>query len=799
MALTKLRAHQLFDIDYKQAVRVLTDSNVSLSGGAPLTVDGVSLTSDDRVLVAGQTTASQNGLYQVVTPGSGSNGTWIRSQDADTTGELLSGAIVMVAEGDVYADTQWKLVTDNPITIGSTALTWEQNSAFAFGNIYANGIAVLASTVGDTVNIDAGDNITISANATSKTVTIGVTGISLNSISNGTSNVNVVSSGGNITVGVAGSEVAKFSSTGLDVTGAITASTTINATGNITGGNLSTAGSIDAASLDLTNTLNVDGLSTFQSNVSIAGNLSVTGNITYINVSDLVVEDPLIFLAANNVTDLADIGFTAQWNDGTQQYGGIARDHTDGVWKVFSGVTTAPTTVVDWANAVFDTFRVGALRVDGYISGADIDLTGNVTGTTGVFTTGNITTVNATTINGTNAVLSGDIDASTGTIDTLDGVDASFSGNLEVTGTSTFTGNITSGNIDVVKLTNGSMIIASGNISNAGTVAATNVNATDIIASNVTVTTVNATDVNATDVNATDGTFTGNVVATGDIDATGDMGATSILATGTITAIGNIDGGNISTTGLIGSALLNVTANAVVGNITAGAGVFSQDVSGSGSAVFTGNITGGNLITSGGIDATGTIIAVGNITGGNLITSGDIDATGTITAGNYLGNGATLSGINAFSTFVVDGQDNVVADSISDSLTLTAGAGIVLLTDAANDAITIAVVSSGDSIFATGGDMGTVDEEVNATEDLGTVDTGADPVAATYNLEQIVQSGVLYPDQLVLPSYTVAELGSLSATPAGQMVFCTNDAGGSIPAFSDGTDWRRVTDRQVIS
>ncbi len=33
----------------------------------------------------------------------------------------------------------------------------------------------------------------------------------------------------------------------------------------------------------------------------------------------------------------------------------------------------------------------------------------------------------------------------------------------------------------------------------------------------------------------------------------------------------------------------------------------------------------------------------------------------------------------------------------------------------------------------------------------------------------------------------------------GSWIFVTDDVGGSIPAFSDGTNWRRATDRAVIS
>jgi hypothetical protein len=203
-----------------------------------------------------------------------------------------------------------------------------------------------------------------------------------------------------------------------------------------------------------------------------------------------------------------------------------------------------------------------------------------------------------------------------------------------------------------------------------------------------------------------------------------------------------------------------------------------------------GNITGGNLLTGGLISSTG------NITSGNIITGGLISATGNITGGNILGNGAGLSGINAFSNISVSGGNSVTADSISDTLTLTAGDGITLVADAGNNIITIAQAGSGDSIFATGGDMGTVTETVTASEDLGLITT----VAATeIDMGTVVTSGLLYPDQLVLPTKTVAQLANTSASPAGQFVFCSNESGGSIPAFSDGTNWRRVSDRAIVT
>jgi hypothetical protein len=255
MGLTKPRAAQIFNLDYKQSTRVVTATNITLSGGAPNSVDGVNLSLNDRILVTGQTTGSQNGLYLVTTLGSGSNGTWARTSDGNENGEIEAGMIVMVTEGTIYADTQWKLITDDPITIGTTALTFTQN-------YMANSISSGTSNV--VVNSNA--NVTVSSAGTANVLTVSNTGTfvsglisatgnvtgnyilgngslltgvvtSLANINNGTSNVTVVSSGGNVTVGIGGtSNVAVFSTSGLDVTGRV------SATGNVTGGNLITAG-----------------------------------------------------------------------------------------------------------------------------------------------------------------------------------------------------------------------------------------------------------------------------------------------------------------------------------------------------------------------------------------------------------------------------------------------------------------------------------------------------------------------------------------------------------------------------
>lgn len=45
---------------------------------------------------------------------------------------------------------------------------------------------------------------------------------------------------------------------------------------------------------------------------------------------------------------------------------------------------------------------------------------------------------------------------------------------------------------------------------------------------------------------------------------------------------------------------------------------------------------------------------------------------------------------------------------------------------------------------------------------------------------------------------TVSQLASEDLV-AGRMFYCTNETGGAVPVFCDGTNWRRVTDRAVAS
>ena len=100
-------------IDAKPSVRALATANIALTGTQ--TIDAVVLVAGDRVLVAGQTTGSQNGSYIVAA------GAWARTPDGINPNSLWA-----VEEGTVYHDSQWWVTNDGVVTLGTTALVISQ-------------------------------------------------------------------------------------------------------------------------------------------------------------------------------------------------------------------------------------------------------------------------------------------------------------------------------------------------------------------------------------------------------------------------------------------------------------------------------------------------------------------------------------------------------------------------------------------------------------------------------------------------------------------------------------------------
>jgi hypothetical protein len=94
-------------------------ATLTQSVAAVVTVDGVTLTLNQRVLFTAQTNTYENGVYQISTLGTGAvQAIFTRVTDYDTAAEILPGTLIPVASGTVYAGSIW-LQTQTVTTVGT--------------------------------------------------------------------------------------------------------------------------------------------------------------------------------------------------------------------------------------------------------------------------------------------------------------------------------------------------------------------------------------------------------------------------------------------------------------------------------------------------------------------------------------------------------------------------------------------------------------------------------------------------------------------------------------------------------
>lgn len=106
--------------DFKDSVRACSTTSVNLAA-AVNSIDGVSLSTNDRVLLTNQNLARENGIYKRA-----ANGILSRSRDADSAFEVTAGLTVYVEEGTEHASSTWVLTNASPVVVGTTALVFSK-------------------------------------------------------------------------------------------------------------------------------------------------------------------------------------------------------------------------------------------------------------------------------------------------------------------------------------------------------------------------------------------------------------------------------------------------------------------------------------------------------------------------------------------------------------------------------------------------------------------------------------------------------------------------------------------------
>ena len=306
-----------------------------------------------------------------------------------------------------------------------------------------------------------------------------------------------------------------LSPSGLSVSG-----TTISA------GNISTPGTVSAG------------------NIVVSGSLYVAGNLSYLNVNQFSIVDPIIDLgsAANLAPLVAYDGYSRglklHYYDTQDRHAFIGLSATD--YKTFQFLTSA----TDTAN----TFTGTAAN----LSFGNANATGQITAS------GNIT---GSYIIGNGSLLTG-LPAGYANANVSSYAETGWTGNISPSANVTYSLGSTANqwkNINVGNVSAGIVTatgnVSGGNITTAGIVTATgNVSGGNITTAGVMTSTGNATH--------------GNISTAGTITATGNVSGGNLTTAGIVTATGNISGGNLSVgTGVITTgSIINANANGT-GNI----------------------------------------------------------------------------------------------------------------------------------------------------------------------------------------------------------------------------------------
>jgi hypothetical protein len=645
-------------------------------------------------------------------------------------GANVSGAVSYATTANAVAGANVSGQVGNALVSGTVYTASQPNitSVGTLAGITATG--VLNFTGASNVSLGAVGNIKITGGTAGYFITTDGAGnlswttvtVSTASISNGNSNVNIPSANGNVNISAVGNaNVLVVTGTGVNVSG------TLNATGNLTAGNIITSGSggnISGANNISANTFtgngslltnitggnvsgqvgnallagtvytnaqpNITSVGTLTSltvtgdisgaNLTLSGNLTVSGTTTTVNSTTTRVVDPIVEQgggangAALSSNDNKDRGTLLHYYTGsTATDAFLGWDNSNAEFAFGSNVSVSSDVV---------TFNsLGNVRAS-YFLGNGSQLTSVTATTAGTVTTNaqpNITSVGTLTSLG----VTGNITSGNATLGNLT-TSNYFTGNGSLL-TSLTGGNVT-GQVGNALLAGTVYTAAQPNITSVGTlsslgvtgnITAGNINAGNLLTANYSTAVITtAAQPNITSVGTLSSLgVTGNITS-----GNANLGnlATSNYFSGNGSLLNSLTGGNI--TGQVGNALVAGTVyTASQPNITSVGTLSSLAVTAN---ITAGNINAGNLLTANYSTAVITTAAQPNITSVGTLTS--LAVTGNITSGNanlgnnvtanfFTGSGAYLTSVTAVTaaTVTTNAQPNIT--SVGTLTTLTVG------------------------------------------------------------------------------------------------------------------------------
>ena len=322
------------DISYDPATGVISyNDSAALTGGTGITVADGEINLDNTAVTAD----SYGAAGSVATFTVDAQGRLTAA--SDTTIDITAS---QVSDFTTAAET----AIDGHVT-GGTGLTYNS------GTLDLDNTAVTAGSYGSSTEIP-----TFTVDAQGRLTAAGTANIS--------TDLGVAGDTGSDTIAL-GTDTLTFTG-GTGVTTSVAADTVTFAIGQDVG----TTADVTFNDVTVNGTLSSDDITA--TTVTIAGNLTVTGTTTTVNSTTISVTDPLIFVGNDNdSTDAVDLGIFGMYDStGSQdQYAGLFRDSSDGKWKLFKDLESAPTTTVNVSGTGYTVATLVA-NLEGSLSGGTV-------------------------------------------------------------------------------------------------------------------------------------------------------------------------------------------------------------------------------------------------------------------------------------------------------------------------------------------------------------------------------------------------------------------------------------------
>lgn len=311
-----------------------------------------------------------------VTPGTYGGATNIPAITIDAQGRITSASNAAISTSFTVAGdsgTNQTIAGGDTLTIaGGTGLssvgsntdtvTLNLDNTAVTPSTYGGAASTAVFTVDQQGRLSAASNVSISIPSSAIN-----TDIALGSQTSGAYVANLVAGTG-ITLSGLGNE---------GTTPTITNSGVTSVTG--TANQIAVSGSTGSVTLSLPNDVIIN------NNLTVTGDLLISGNAVTMNTATVLIEDSLIKLGNANPSDSLDLGFFGQYVSSGTKYAGLFRDASDsGKFKLFVDLTVDPT-----SNVVDTSSYTVATLVSNLTGGTVTGLAANITvgnGGTGVGT-----------------------------------------------------------------------------------------------------------------------------------------------------------------------------------------------------------------------------------------------------------------------------------------------------------------------------------------------------------------------------------------------------------------------------